>query len=298
MRPPVAQDAPAVAAVLAARDTVDLGAPDFTLEDLLDEWRLSEVDLSRDAIVAEGADRRIAGYAIVRSPGAFVVVDPAAEGQGIGTMLLGWAEGRERELGRDLHRQWVASRNERGRELLLAAGYKRQRSYWRMVRALENLGDPVAPPAGFALRPLHAEADAVALHAVDMAAFSALADFRPESLETFREEHLGAHDLDPELSRVAEHTGAIAGFLLARRWADERVGFVDILAVHPDHQRKGLGASLLRGAFERFAATGLREAQLGVASDNPRALGLYERVGMTARFEVEAYERPTSGSAG
>jgi mycothiol synthase len=294
MRAPAADDATAVAAVLAARDTFDLGAPDFTLEDVLDEWRLSEVDLSRDAVVAESADRRISGYAIVRSPGAFVVVDPAAEGQGIGAMLLAWAENRERELGRDRHRQWVAARNVRGRELLLAAGYRRERSYWRMVRALEQFAAPVGLPAGFDLRPLDAAADAVALHAVDKASFSANADYRPESLETFREEHLGAHDLDPQLSFVAEHDGEVAGFLLARRWADEGVGYVDILAVHPDHQRRGLGASLLRAAFERFNAAGLREAQLGVASDNPRALGLYERVGMTARFEVEAYERPTS----
>ena len=69
------------------------------------------------------------------------------------------------------------------------------------------------------------------------------------------------------------------------------MGFVDVLAVHPDHQRRGLGSTLLRNSFAGFAAAGLKEAQLGVASDNPRALALYERVGMHARFQTDVYER-------
>jgi hypothetical protein len=46
------------------------------------------------------------------------------------------------------------------------------------------------------------------------------------------------------------------------------------------------------GGVDGFASAGLREAQLGVASDNPRALRLYERVGMSARFRVDTYQRP------
>jgi len=37
---------------------------------------------------------------------------------------------------------------------------------------------------------------------------------------------------------------------------------------------------------------GAGRVQLGVASDNPHATGLYERVGMTRRFRVGAYEPP------
>ena len=42
----------------------------------------------------------------------------------------------------------------------------------------------------------------------------------------------------------------VVGFLLARRWAQEGIGFVDVLGVHPDHQRA-------RGR-DRAAALGLR----------------------------------------
>jgi mycothiol synthase len=298
LRAPVPGDAPAVLAVMVARDMADLGAPDYTLEDLRDEWSLSDFNLATDAVVVEADDKRIVGYAIVRSPGAFAVVAPPDEGQGIGALLLPWAERRERELGHDRHRQWVAASNTRGRDFLLAAGYEQERSYWRMVRSLEDVAGLAGPPSGFDVRPLDVDGDAVALHALDQASFSANADFRRQTLEEFRDEHLGAHDLDPRLSLVGRHGEDYAGFLLARHWRDEGVGFVDILAVHPDYQRRGLGSSLLRAAFHGFAAAGLREAALGVASDNPRALGLYEGVGMRTRYRFDTYARPVSAAAG
>lgn len=41
---------------------------------------------------------------------------------------------------------------------------------------------------------------------------------------------------------------------------------------------------------------GLREVRLGVASYNPRALHVYERLGMTERFRFDVYERPADPS--
>jgi mycothiol synthase len=133
------------------------------------------------------------------------------------------------------------------------------------------------------------------LHRLDALSFAGAPDYQPMSVDAFREEHLGTHDLDPDLSCVAELRGDAVGFLLARHWKDEGVGFVDVLAVHPDQQRRGIGTLLLRGAFARFAAAGLGRAQLGVASDNPHALRLYERVGMKPRFSFDTYARPMRG---
>jgi mycothiol synthase len=276
--------------VLVARDIADLGAPDYTLADLRDDWRASGFDLETDAVVAQTADRQVVGYAICHRPGTLAVVDPVAEGRGIGAQLLAWSERHDRERGLERHRQWVAHSNARARELLTAAGYEYTRSYWRMVRDLTDLrSEP--PGVSFALRPLDVEGDAIALHELDAASFSANADYRPESLTAFREEHLETHDLALELSIVAVEHGRVVGFLVSDRWDLEAVGYIDLLAVHPDRQRRGLGSAMLRTAFGLYAAAGLREAQLGVASDNPRALGLYERVGMTPRFQADIYER-------
>jgi mycothiol synthase len=290
-RAPTLDDAPAVMAVLEARDRADLGAPDYTLEELREEWNLSEVKLADDALVAETDDGRIVAYGIVRRPGTLAIVHPDHEGQGIGSRLLEWSERRAREQGRDQHRQWIAGTNARAVALLRGAGYEYARTYSRMARGLGRVVSPGAPPAGVRLRALDVDRDAIAVHALDAASFGGLPDYQPESFDQFSEEHLHAHDLDPRLSPVALAGGDIVGFVLSRRWR-ERIGFVDILAVHPDQQHRGIGNALLLAAFAAFADAGLREAQLGVASDNPRALRLYKRAGMTPRFRFDTYERP------
>ena len=131
---------------------------------------------------------------------------------------------------------------------------------------------PAATPAGVTLRPLDPDADARALHALDAESFDSSPDYVPESFQMFVTEHLRAHDVAPHLSLVAEAAGEIVGFMLARRWEHEGSGYVDLLAVAPGHQRRGIGTALLTQGFAGFAAAGLVQAQLGVASDNPRGL--------------------------
>src|SRR5436305_7384714 len=136
MRAPTMGDAGEVIAVIRARDVADLGVPDFTLEDLLEEWRLPGFDLRADARVVE-MEGQIVAYAVVRRPGSMVSIDPEFENRGIGTQLLQWTEARELEKRRPLHRQWVPSRAERAAALLRRAGYKPVRSYWRMALTLD-----------------------------------------------------------------------------------------------------------------------------------------------------------------
>lgn len=290
-RPPVPDDAPAVLAVFAAREMADIGAPIHRLEDLREEWQGTELDLEDDARVVEADAGRIVAYAAVRRHGTLAVVAPQHEGRGIGARLLEWAEGRERAHGHPRYRQWVAATNASARELLTRAGYAKARSYWRLSRPLEGIGAPAPPPAGLHLRSVEVERDAPSLHTLDAASFAGAPDYSPESLEMFREEHLEAHDFDAGLSVVAEREGRIVACLLARRRDEEGVGFVAILAVDPEHQRRGIGTALLQSAFARFAVAGLREAMLMVASDNPQALRVYERVGMIVQLQFDIYER-------
>ncbi|MBV9943951.1 MAG: GNAT family N-acetyltransferase [Solirubrobacterales bacterium] len=142
------------------------------------------------------------------------------------------------------------------------------------------------------------------MHRVNAEAFAGADDYVAESLAGFTREHLEAHNFEAAFSRVATREDRVVGFLLARRWRsgaparrrhrEQAVGFVDILAVHPDQQGHGLGATLLGSAFAAFTVDGLREAQLGVSSVNARGLRLYERAGMTVRHRADIYERPLS----
>jgi mycothiol synthase len=291
LRPPTLDDAAGVLRVLQARDIADFGAPDFTLEDLLDQWRADTFDLASDAVLAVDAHDVVVGYATTWAPGALAVVDPGREGVGVGTALLGWTEQRARRAGEAVYRQWIAGPNTRAHELLERAGYRQVRSYWRMGRELESgLPRPPEPP-GVEIAPIALEADARALHVASEAAFAANADHTPEDFAVFRAHHLTAHDFDAGLSSVARREGRIAGFILCRRWNDEGVGFVDLLGVDPSERGRGLGSVLLRTAFAAFAEAGLREAQLGVASDNPGALTLYERLGMAIRHRADVFEK-------
>ncbi|HEX4009158.1 MAG TPA: GNAT family N-acetyltransferase [Solirubrobacteraceae bacterium] len=291
LRPAELADAPAVLAVLLARDRADLGAPDHGLQGLLDLWRSGELDLPLDTIVAEDA-AGIAGYAAVSRHGAMAVVAPDHQSRGIGERLLEWTQHRERARQQTVHRQWIAAENTAARALLRAAGYARVRGYVRMAWSPQQPLPAPAAPAGVAIRPVDIDGDAVALHALDAVSFASVPDYVPESLHEFRIEHLRGEQLDRAVSCVAARGGELVGFLLALRWEDLGVGFVDLLAVHPGHRRRGIASALLGTAFAGLAAAGLREAQLGVAADNPRAMTLYERVGMRPRFAFETWERP------
>src|SRR3954471_11344131 len=290
LRAPTFADAEAVAALIVAADIAELGEADSTLEDLRQEWGESGFALDRDAVLAE-EDGRPVGYAAFRRGSRVVTaVHPERRGQGIGDALLDWCEARGKERGHAKYEQAVADNDARGRELLLSRGYARVRSYWRLDRELGQEPEPPLP-AGVTLRPMDVTADADALLAVNEAAFAQTADYEPETPATFAEHHLHAHDHDPALSRVALANGEIAGFALVRRWPDA-VAYVDLLAVHPASAGRGLGGALLRAVFAAARAAGLRRVQLGVASDNARAVGLYERAGMRVRWRVDAYERP------
>jgi mycothiol synthase len=281
LRAPGLADAEAVLEVLRERDIADTGEPDFTLQDLLDEWQLGEVDLGEDARVAE-QNGRVTGYGIVRRQGTMIAVDPRHESDDVGRALIAWSEERDRHRGREHHRHYVGAGDRHGRQRLTRAGYTLLRSYWRMVRDLDGSERPGQAPDGIRMRALDVAADGEAIHRLDDVAFSAVPDYNPSTFEQFRDGHFAAHDLSTNLSVVAEaqKRGALAGFALTKVWPLEKVGFVDILAVHPDLQGRGLGSAILRYAFAGYAAAGLREAQLGVATDNPRALRLYEQVGM------------------
>lgn len=66
------------------------------------------------------------------------------------------------------------------------------------------------------------------------------------------------------------------------------------LAVHPTLQSCGIGTLLIQVAEQRVRARGLHRAELGVEDSNPRARGLYERLGYRAHGrEPESWDVET-----
>jgi ribosomal protein S18 acetylase RimI-like enzyme len=280
LRPAAETDAEAAAALVIAADIAEVGEVDYSLADLQDEWGAHGFDLARDAAVVEDEQGVAIGYGHFRDSDVLAVVDPQREGEGAGTALLDWVESRGRERGHAKLGQALGHMATSGRALLEQRGWQHVRSYWRMQRDVEPGEEE---PAG--LRAL-GEGDAATLYAIHEAAFAARPDYEGSTEEAWTRRELGAHNLDRELSRVADN-----GFALVRRW-ESGVAYVQLLAVHPEAAGRGLGTKLLQAVFAAAGDAGWRQVQLTVASDNPNALRLYERVGMTQRWRLDAYELP------
>ena len=75
----------------------------------------------------------------------------------------------------------------------------------------------------------------------------------------------GAPTARPELRVVAPVDGAVAGFALASLRESDlgRAGHVDLIAVAPEHQSRGLGRALLAEMEERLRAAGAERLLLG-----------------------------------
>jgi ribosomal protein S18 acetylase RimI-like enzyme len=91
---------------------------------------------------------------------------------------------------------------------------------------------------------------------------------------------------------VAEHERMVVGFILYEVNAHEYVGEVQLLAVHPAHQQRGIATQLNTLALQRMQAQGMRMAVVGTGGDpgHAPARAAYEKVGYTALPLVRYYK--------
>jgi ribosomal protein S18 acetylase RimI-like enzyme len=254
-----------------ARDIEDLGAPDWSLDDVREE--LAEAE--RAWVVEDEAGRVVAAALLAGDGYAHVLVHPAACGQGVGTHLRELVEASA-PAGSVL-RQDVNGSNDAARALLEAAGYRAEEHYWRMAMDLEAPVAVAAWPERVSTRPYAPEdlAEAVALVRESLPDFSG---------------NLAARRIAADLSTVARAAagGSLAGVVLCER-RDEGQGFVSYLAVAPGWRGRGLGRALLADALTRMRAEGLEWAALAVNGRNESATALYRSVGMRIEDRADRY---------
>ena len=65
-----------------------------------------------------------------------------------------------------------------------------------------------------------------------------------------------------------------------------------MLGVSPSHRGRGVATALVSAAAGIWLAAGVGRAGLTVASDNPRARRLYDRLGMSVQYTLDEFERP------
>ncbi len=125
-------------------------------------------------------------------------------------------------------------------------------------------------------------ADVSAIHAIEQAAFS-----DPWSAGDFRE--CLANGL---ACLVAVGTAGVAGYVVARRVADE--GEILNLGVTSSARRRGVGRALVREVIAVLGTAGVRAVYLEVRASNAAARRLYERLGFGEVARRRGYyRRPT-----
>ncbi len=91
---------------------------------------------------------------------------------------------------------------------------------------------------------------------------------------------------------VAELDRAIAGFVTIEVKAETGVGEIQLLAVHPEHQNRGIGTELNAFALRQMKDAGMKLAVVGTGGDSGHAPARrsYEKAGFTALPLVRYYK--------
>lgn len=285
------EDATAINRLVIAADEAVQGWSDETESDLLDWWRL--VDLEQDSWVVEH-DGRVAAYSVLFPHTGNAELDgfvhPAKTGLGLGTWLLVNGEARARAREFSVARTWCLAPDAVARRLFELRGFREVRRYYRMLIELD--GPPPAPvwPDGFRIGTFESD-DARAFHAALNEAFVGEWTFVSLPFEEWVEHRVNAPDFDPTLWFIVREGDEIAAVL---RGEPDRggAGWVGAIGVRKPWRKRGLGQALLLHAFGEFYRRGQPRIGLGVDAQNPTgATRLYERVGMRVAYEAIAFEK-------
>ena len=91
---------------------------------------------------------------------------------------------------------------------------------------------------------------------------------------------------------VAEVDGSVVGFVAYELKLKDKSGEVQLLAVHPDYQNRGIGTELNNFALEKMRESGMKLAEVGTGGDpgHAPARRSYEKAGYTGLPLVRYYK--------
>jgi mycothiol synthase len=286
LREAAQDDADGILAVGIARDIADVGAPDWSLEDVREE--MGEAGPG-GAVVVENADGRIVAFAMISGEDGRANVHPDATGRGIGAHLRDWLVAHAREAGRSELRHPVFGSDDAARELLSAGGFEVDQRYWRMARDLDGAEPAPVWPEGITPRAFEAATDERPAHELVEEAFTDISGNVSRPFDEWRPRAFG-EQFAPELATVA---GDMAGVALAERWEDD-TGYLSYLAVARDWRGRGLGRALLQATLRNFADAGLKRGVLSVNGRNESATELYRSAGMHVESRADRFVKRLS----
>ncbi|MDP8224437.1 MAG: N-acetyltransferase [Candidatus Lernaella stagnicola] len=137
--------------------------------------------------------------------------------------------------------------------------------------------------ADVTLRPAEA-VDAAACFDLDQVCFESEIAFGREMFDVLARR--------AEVFLLAESEGRMVGFVIANVNAEDDVGLIVTLDVHPEWRRRGIGSYLLERAEEKLAVFRPSAMFLQVFVENYEALGLYQKHGYSTILQIDDYYGP------
>ena len=277
VRPLTMADAPAVTALIAASNTLDVGEPVIEEADVVGDWQRPIFDLATQSVgIFDG--ETVVGYAEV-SEGRWAtgVVHPTARGRGLGTALARWTHRVARRDGGTLVGQPVPEGSS-GAALLTSLGYRLAWSSWVLSLPADREIARYPLPPGHTIRASSGDADERAAHVVIEDAFLEWADRPRRRFDDWSATTVRRPGYEPwHLRLLTDAEGAVVGALFLI--IDGEIGFVAMLAVRRDRRGEGLARALLADAFTIARAHGATRSELSTDT-RTGALTLYEHIGM------------------
>ncbi len=299
VRSPSDHDASAIADVVQALDVADFGEPDFSEQDLLDDWMRPRFDRATDAWVLTGPTGRVIGYAYVweTQPNREIEGDayilPEYSGRGLGTQLLDLMEARARDIcaGRTLSLGVFASSvNDDKRNLLERRGFAMTRAVVRMrIDLSHEMPEPQPTPAGVEIRPL-APTDEDAVRNVWIDAFGDHGRFSSRHMDEWLQGRFAHPAFDPSLWRVAVEGDRTLGAVLV--FDVGPTGYLSSVGVKAEARGRGIGPALLASAFTALRDRGQMRVVVSLDADaDAPSLALYEAAGMRVHERHDCFTK-------
>ncbi|SVB21958.1 uncharacterized protein METZ01_LOCUS174812 [marine metagenome] len=158
----------------------------------------------------------------------------------------------------------------------LDAGYRVCQILRLLEKDLTRTMEAPPPEPGLRIRPVRRR-DKEPILELDAAAFDAFWRFDSEALAE------AAHATPRNRRRVAQRDGRVVGYTMTGR--SGRTGFVQRLAVDPDHHGRGTGRILLVDSLSWLQRSGANRALVNTQPGNYQALALYRSTGFNQRPE-------------
>ena len=115
--------------------------------------------------------------------------------------------------------------------------------------------------------------------------------FRPEGRdEKTRLRHEMKHETAVFLG--AEEAGRLIGVVLGTH--DGRKGWINRLAVLPEHRHKGIGRRLVEAVEERLQGRGIRIVTCLIEGDNEASMRFFESLGYVGHPDITYYSKRSS----